>query len=239
MTAPHLLPNDEIPEAMEMEISRAWQHVQAASDDQIEAALQDAAASLYAARKVNYGFYPESDAAVEQAIDKELPNMAHHLCIARADAEQIFTKAKRQGPSSKAMRASPKLVNGHTASIEPPTPSPEDYGTIVPFADQISAQPAPPLAWIDFSNWDSERVPDRQWAIRDRVPLKQAGLFSGRGRHRQINHRAYEERRACHRQGLAAFHARARARILYRRRGRRRRTPHPACCNRRALWHDI
>lgn len=180
MTAARLLPDNEIPEAMEMEISRAWQHVQAASDGQEKSALQDAAASLYAARKVNYGFYPESDAAVEQVIDRELPDMAHHLCIARTEAEQIFTKAKRQGPSIKAASVL-QPVNGHTASIEPPTPTPEDYGTVVSFADQIPAQPVPPLAWIDISNWDSERVPDRQWAIRDRVPLRQAGLFSGEG----------------------------------------------------------
>jgi RecA-family ATPase len=38
-----------------------------------------------------------------------------------------------------------------------------------------------PLQWLDMSNWDSEPVPQRQWAIRDRVPLNQAGLFSGEG----------------------------------------------------------
>jgi RecA-family ATPase len=38
-----------------------------------------------------------------------------------------------------------------------------------------------PLKWLDISNWDSEPVPQRQWAIRDRVPLNQAGLLSGEG----------------------------------------------------------
>jgi RecA-family ATPase len=38
-----------------------------------------------------------------------------------------------------------------------------------------------PLPWIDMSKWDSESVPKRKWAIRDRVPLNQAGLFSGEG----------------------------------------------------------
>jgi RecA-family ATPase len=41
--------------------------------------------------------------------------------------------------------------------------------------------PAAPLKWLDMSNWDNERVPERQWAIKDCVPLKQAGLFSGEG----------------------------------------------------------
>jgi RecA-family ATPase len=41
---------------------------------------------------------------------------------------------------------------------------------------------APPLIkWLDMSSWDTDPVPERQWAIRDRVPLKQAGLFSGEG----------------------------------------------------------
>ena len=35
--------------------------------------------------------------------------------------------------------------------------------------------------WLDMSNWDNEPVPERQWAIKDRVPLNQAGLFSGEG----------------------------------------------------------
>jgi RecA-family ATPase len=45
----------------------------------------------------------------------------------------------------------------------------------------VLTKPETPLAWIDMSNWDSEPVPARKWAIRDRVPLNQAGLFSGEG----------------------------------------------------------
>jgi RecA-family ATPase len=37
------------------------------------------------------------------------------------------------------------------------------------------------LRWLDMSSWDHKHVPEREWAIRDRVPLKQAGLFSGEG----------------------------------------------------------
>jgi RecA-family ATPase len=37
------------------------------------------------------------------------------------------------------------------------------------------------LPWLDMSSWDYVPVPERQWAIRERVPLKQAGLFSGEG----------------------------------------------------------
>jgi RecA-family ATPase len=41
--------------------------------------------------------------------------------------------------------------------------------------------PLPPLRWIDMSNWDNEPIPEREWAILNRVPLRQAGLFSGEG----------------------------------------------------------
>jgi RecA-family ATPase len=41
--------------------------------------------------------------------------------------------------------------------------------------------PKEKLAWVDMSKWDSEPVPERQWAIKDRVPLNQPGLFSGEG----------------------------------------------------------
>jgi RecA-family ATPase len=40
---------------------------------------------------------------------------------------------------------------------------------------------APSLRWLDMSSWDHEPVPEREWAIPNRVPLKQAGLFSGEG----------------------------------------------------------
>jgi RecA-family ATPase len=38
-----------------------------------------------------------------------------------------------------------------------------------------------PLPWLDMSAWDHQPIPQREWAIRDRVPLRQAGLFSGEG----------------------------------------------------------
>ena len=47
--------------------------------------------------------------------------------------------------------------------------------------DQGPTQQPQPLQWLDMSNWDSAPVPQRKWAIRDRVPLNQAGLFSGEG----------------------------------------------------------
>jgi RecA-family ATPase len=37
------------------------------------------------------------------------------------------------------------------------------------------------IAWLDMSGWDGQPIPERKWAIKDRVPLNQAGLFSGEG----------------------------------------------------------
>src|SRR6516165_23185 len=42
-------------------------------------------------------------------------------------------------------------------------------------------EPPPPLSFLDMSNWDHEPMPERKWAISNRVPLNQAGLFSGEG----------------------------------------------------------
>jgi RecA-family ATPase len=39
----------------------------------------------------------------------------------------------------------------------------------------------PQWQWLNISTWDSEPVPERKWAILDRSPLNQAGLFSGHG----------------------------------------------------------
>ena len=44
-----------------------------------------------------------------------------------------------------------------------------------------AAAPPGKLQWLDMLPWDSVPVPERKWAIRDRVPLNQAGLFSGEG----------------------------------------------------------
>ena len=50
-----------------------------------------------------------------------------------------------------------------------------------PNAQDTERNKAATIKWLDMSNWDSEPVPERQWAIKDRVPLNQTGLFSGEG----------------------------------------------------------
>jgi len=66
--------------------------------------------------------------------------------------------------------------------------NPVTVGSIYHFAKQFGwSQPQhkseelPKLQWLDMSNWDSEPVPERKWAIFNRVPLNQVGLLSGEG----------------------------------------------------------
>jgi RecA-family ATPase/5S rRNA maturation endonuclease (ribonuclease M5) len=45
-------------------------------------------------------------------------------------------------------------------------------------------QPAPrleQLPFLDMSAWDTEPTPEREWAVRDRIPIRQVALISGEG----------------------------------------------------------
>jgi RecA-family ATPase len=57
-------------------------------------------------------------------------------------------------------------------------PGTHDY---TDYTNEFAKEPPPPLPWLNMSNWDHEPTPERQWAIRDRAPLRQVGLFSGEG----------------------------------------------------------
>jgi RecA-family ATPase len=48
---------------------------------------------------------------------------------------------------------------------------------------KFSQATAPPVAlpFIAMTDWDATATPERQWAVRDRIPLRQPALFSGEG----------------------------------------------------------
>ena len=46
--------------------------------------------------------------------------------------------------------------------------------------DQENVQPLP-LPLINFGHWDAEPTPNHEWAVPDRVPLRQTALFTGEG----------------------------------------------------------
>src|SRR5262249_51048233 len=48
-------------------------------------------------------------------------------------------------------------------------------------ATDSKTTPPPVLPWINMSSWDSEPVPEQDWAVLDRIPLRQVTLFSGEG----------------------------------------------------------
>ena len=60
----------------------------------------------------------------------------------------------------------------------PSTPPPVSTAVATP---ATAAAPLPPLPWINMSNWDNEPVPEPEWAVLDRIPLRQVALFSGEG----------------------------------------------------------
>jgi len=58
-------------------------------------------------------------------------------------------------------------------------------GTIFHYANASDpnwrASESPTLNWLDMRSWDEQPAPSREWAIPDRTPRRQAGLFSGEG----------------------------------------------------------
>ena len=60
-------------------------------------------------------------------------------------------------------------------------------GELKPHADLADTKPDgggtadEPLAFIDMSNWDSQRPVPRLWSVRERIPLRQPSLLSGEG----------------------------------------------------------
>jgi RecA-family ATPase len=69
----------------------------------------------------------------------------------------------------------------HHADPREHIPGAESEADFNGYGAQLVETPAPPLAWLDLSAWDDQPTPQRKWAIHDRVPLNQAGLFSGEG----------------------------------------------------------
>jgi hypothetical protein len=50
--------------------------------------------------------------------------------------------------------------------------------------EELLARPRtkpPAFTWVNMSRWDDEPMPRRKWAISERVPANQVGIFSGEG----------------------------------------------------------
>lgn len=78
-------------------------------------------------------------------------------------------------------------ANGHDSDPRADVPPAEDEaefnsssnnGAGSAGAEQKEQQePKPRLQWANTSGWDSEPCPDRDWAVNERVPLRQVTLF--------------------------------------------------------------
>jgi hypothetical protein len=80
--------------------------------------------------------------------------------------------------------------------------------------------PQAALPFIDFSRWDEEPTPEHDWAVQDRIPLRQTALFTGEGGYRQKQRDLASMLRPCPWPRLVGVIARDRTGDLHRRRGR-------------------
>jgi RecA-family ATPase len=107
--------------------------------------------------QINKTVYPDLHRVAHIEVVDALQNMAEIGGIKPDDAQYIFAEAFKfhgsNGADSKA-KTSNKKTNG--GDLEP-------------------------LPFIDMSKWDDEPAPPRQWAVQDRIPLRQPTLFSGEG----------------------------------------------------------
>jgi RecA-family ATPase len=78
------------------------------------------------------------------------------------DEPYRFDEARFSHTIEELARKNGAKANGHALPVSPETSKPS-------------------LPWIDTLRWDSEPCPEREWAIKDRVPLRQVTLFSGEG----------------------------------------------------------
>jgi RecA-family ATPase len=75
-----------------------------------------------------------------------------------------------------------KAISGGRKNGPEPPEEPPPHNRIPDGADKDrEPHPPEPLQFLDMWAWDHQSIPERKWAIRDRVPLEQAGLFSGEG----------------------------------------------------------
>ena len=106
------------------------------------------------------------------------------------NAEDIFIKH-----ASSTKNADPNKLRQYFSRCQADADGRITVGTLIHLAHQHGAdfskwrdraQATPPaqlspLPFSNMSNWDNEPVPNREWAVPDRIPLRQLSLFSGEG----------------------------------------------------------
>jgi RecA-family ATPase len=67
-------------------------------------------------------------------------------------------------------------------------------GSAEKLAHALAANGERPLPWINMSSWEDGPPPPREWAVEDRIPLRQPYLFTGHG---AVGKSLVELQRAC------------------------------------------
>jgi RecA-family ATPase len=75
-------------------------------------------------------------------------------------------------------RGADELYNSKCREAPLWTPTVE---TLAAKAEDNNASSLPPLPFISIADWDDEPLPNRDWAVLDRIPLRQTALFNGEG----------------------------------------------------------
>lgn len=146
----------EIPDVVAQEIASVRRLVGNARPEHQVALFKQGATDLWCALKISATVDPESRAATKIAIGDALCDIGSLIGLDDDTVQAITVFAKDMADDQSYPATNDRAVDERRAIV-------------------------PPLAWIDFSKWDEAPVPERKWAIRDRVPVNQAGLFSGEG----------------------------------------------------------
>lgn len=106
----------------------------------------------------------EGDPQGRQAIVDALYHMAMAAGIDETEAQARMDRASKAPPDSRPA----ERRNGHATSE-------------ANSANDPNPGFAPPLPFINIAAWQGTAAPEREWAVRDRVPLKNVTLLSGEG----------------------------------------------------------
>jgi hypothetical protein len=109
--------------------------------------------------------------------------------LSNNDIQYIMVGAKAEAECPINGRAA---LDGKPSADEEPPP-PDDFGFSnerttdeAPTGDGAAEQRPTPLPFINIADWDNESVPQQEWAVPDRIPLRQCALFSGDSKGQQF-----------------------------------------------------
>jgi hypothetical protein len=161
----------EISDVIMREIASAWRLVLGAKPQHQIGLFKQSAADLWQALEIDSAVYPADAPASKLAVSDALYDLANLIGLEVDHGQALIVAAQKARNDEIGPR-----VNGH--AVDEPPPWDPDQCRIIPAG---AATPSTPITWVDMSNWDREPKPEREWAIPGRVPLNQAGLFSGEG----------------------------------------------------------